>query len=50
MIFQQLHHTLPPLDKVPKPHDREHVDRLCEVVREYYRLLKKAKERWEDSG
>jgi hypothetical protein len=46
--IEQLHHSLPPLDKVPKVHDREHLDRLGEAVREYYRLLKKAKERWEN--
>jgi hypothetical protein len=44
---EQLHHSLPALDKVPKAHDREHLDRLGEAVREYYRLFKKAKERWE---
>jgi hypothetical protein len=46
--IEQLHHSLPPLDRPPKTHDREHLDRLGNAVREYYRLLKKAKERWED--
>jgi hypothetical protein len=41
--IQQLHYSLPPLDRPPKKHDREHLNQLGEAVREYYRLLKKAK-------
>jgi hypothetical protein len=42
---QQIHYSLPTLDKPPKPMSRQ---KLAEATRKYDELLKKAKERWEE--